>query len=68
LFGVYAGFDDPRVRAVLILYTAERTGGRLRPGDDAIEARYWPLARVPRHIAFAAHRRALAELLDATRA
>ena len=32
LFGVYAGFDDPRVRAVLILYTAERLGGRLRPG------------------------------------
>jgi len=65
LFGVYAGFDDPRVRAVLILYTAERTGGRLRPGDDAIEARYWPLRRPPRRIAFAAHRRALEELREA---
>ena len=32
LFHVYAGFDDPRVRAVLILYTAERTGGALVPG------------------------------------
>jgi len=64
LFGVYAGFDDPRVRAVLILYTAERTGGRLRPGDDAIEARYWPLRRPPRRIAFAAHRRALEELRE----
>lgn len=62
LFGVYAGFDDPRVRAVLILYTAERTGGRLRAGDDAISARYWPLKRLPRRIAFAAHRRALADL------
>src|SRR5512135_180301 len=31
LFGVYAGMDDPRARAVLILYTAERVGGRLRP-------------------------------------
>jgi ADP-ribose pyrophosphatase YjhB (NUDIX family) len=62
LFGVYAGFDDPRVRAVLILYTAERIAGRLRPGDDAIEARFWPIARLPRRIAFAAHRRALAEL------
>jgi ADP-ribose pyrophosphatase YjhB (NUDIX family) len=59
LFGVYAGFDDPRVRAVLILYTAERTGGRLRAGDDAIEAGYKPLARLPRRIAFAAHRHAL---------
>jgi len=62
LFGVYAGFDDPRVRAVLILYTGERTGGRLKPGDDAIDARYFPLARLPRTIAFAAHRRALEEL------
>jgi ADP-ribose pyrophosphatase YjhB (NUDIX family) len=61
LFGVYAGFDDPRVRTVLILYTAERTGGRLRPGDDAIEARYFPLSRLPRRIAFESHRRALAE-------
>src|SRR5205823_476836 len=62
LFGVYAGFDDPRVRAVLILYAAERIGGRLRPGDDAIEARWFPLARLPRRIAFASHRRALEEL------
>jgi len=59
LFGVYAGFDDPRVRAVLILYTARRVGGRLRPGDDATEARYFRLNRLPARIAFAAHRRAL---------
>lgn len=61
LFGVYAGRDDPRVRAVLVLYTASRTGGRLSPGDDAIEARYFPLAALPRAIAFEAHARALGE-------
>jgi ADP-ribose pyrophosphatase YjhB (NUDIX family) len=61
LFGVYAGFDDPRVRTVLILYTGERTGGRLTPGDDATDARYFPARRLPRRIAFASHRRALAE-------
>jgi ADP-ribose pyrophosphatase YjhB (NUDIX family) len=59
LFGVYAGFDDPRVRAVLILYTAERRGGRLRAGDDALEASYFALHRLPRELAFAAHRQAL---------
>jgi len=59
LFNVYAGFDDPRVRAVLILYTAEIVGGRLVPGDDATDARWFPIARPPRAIAFAAHRRAL---------
>src|SRR5262245_40419920 len=61
LFGVYAGLDDPRVRSVLILYTARRVSGRLVPGDDAVEARYFPLARLPRRIAFASHRAALAE-------
>jgi mutator protein MutT len=63
LFHVYAGFDDPRVRAVLILYTAERTGGTLAPGDDAIEAAWFPLAAPPEPIAFASHRQALADLL-----
>jgi len=61
LFGVYAGLDDPRARTVLILYKAERTGGRLRPGDDAVEARYFTPTRLPRWIAFASHRRALEE-------
>jgi len=59
LFGVYAGLDDPRSRAVLILYTAGREGGRLRPGDDAMEAEWFPRSRLPRAIAFAAHRQAL---------
>jgi ADP-ribose pyrophosphatase YjhB (NUDIX family) len=61
LFGVYAGFDDPRVRAVLIVYAAERTGGRLAPGDDAIQASFFPLSRLPRAIAFASHRQVLRE-------
>jgi ADP-ribose pyrophosphatase YjhB (NUDIX family) len=61
LFGVYAGLDDPRSRAVLILYTARREGGRLRAGDDAIEAKWCAPAHLPRSIAFAAHRQALQE-------
>jgi 8-oxo-dGTP diphosphatase len=64
LFGVYAGFDDPRVRAVLILYTAARTGGRLKPGDDAIDARFFALTRLPANIAFTAHRQALRDLIE----
>jgi ADP-ribose pyrophosphatase YjhB (NUDIX family) len=49
------------VRSVLILYTATRVGGRLSPGDDAIEARWFALSRLPRRIAFASHVAALAE-------
>jgi len=67
LFGVYAGFDDPRVRAVLVLYVAERRGGRLKPGDDAIDARFFPLDRLPRPLAFEAHKRALADFATARR-
>ncbi len=62
LFGVYAGRDDPRTRAVLILYHARVVGGRLKPGDDAIELGYFPLDRPPRPIAFRAHREALRDL------
>src|SRR5436189_249064 len=61
LFGVYAGFDDPRARAILVLYMAERTGGRLAAGDDALEARFFPVDRTPRDLAFQAHRHALNE-------
>lgn len=62
LFGVYAGFDDPRVRAVLILYIGVVTGGELRPGDDAIDAQWFALDALPADIAFASHAKAIAEL------
>ena len=64
LFGVYAGFDDPRVRAVLILYTGVATGGALRAGDDAIELAWYPLDQLPDDLAFASHRQALAEAVE----
>lgn len=64
LFGVYAGFDDPRVRTVLILYRGQVTGGEERAGDDAIELEWFPLDALPAELAFASHRQALAELHD----
>lgn len=64
LFGVYAGFDDPRVRTVLILYTCNQTGGDLQAGDDAIETKWFPLDALPDDIAFASHRKALAEFIS----
>ena len=62
LFGVYAGRDDPRTRAVLILYHARVAGGTLQAGDDASELGYFPLDRLPRPIAFRSHREALRDL------
>jgi len=61
LFNVYAGADDPRTRAILIVYVAERLGGTLTPGDDAIETAYFPLSALPSPIAFQSHTRALDE-------
>jgi ADP-ribose pyrophosphatase YjhB (NUDIX family) len=62
LFGVYAGRDDPRTRAVLILYHGKIVGGRLAAGDDASELGWFALDRLPRPIAFRAHREALRDL------
>jgi mutator protein MutT len=67
LFGVYAGFDDPRVRTVLVLYTAERVGGTLTAGDDALEAGWFSLSRLPSPIAFQAHAEALSRLRSVRR-
>jgi ADP-ribose pyrophosphatase YjhB (NUDIX family) len=62
IFGVYAGRDDPRTRAVLVLYRARIVGGALSAGDDASDVGFFPLARLPRPIAFRAHRDALRDL------
>jgi ADP-ribose pyrophosphatase YjhB (NUDIX family) len=62
LWGAYMAMDDPRVRVVLLLYTATRKGGTLTPGDDAVEARFFPVDKPPEEIAFEAHRQALADI------
>jgi 8-oxo-dGTP diphosphatase len=63
LIGVYAGYDDPRVHVVLVVYKAELLGGTLKPGDDASEVQYFPVLALPENIAFKSHRKALDEAL-----
>lgn len=63
LFNVYSAFDDPRTTALLVLYLGERTGGTLRCGDDASDARFFDLEGLPDQMAFRAHTRALEDLL-----
>ncbi|UCH85743.1 MAG: NUDIX hydrolase [Candidatus Latescibacterota bacterium] len=62
LFDVYSAFDDPRTAVVLVLYLVRRTGGELKCGDDASDARYFDLTDLPQTIAFRAHRTALADV------
>ena len=59
LFDVLPGFDDPRVHVVLIVYWGEIINGQIKPGDDASEAKFFPLNELPGDIAFRAHRKIL---------
>lgn len=61
VFGVYMAMDDPRTQVVLVLYRAHRIGGELSAGDDASDARFFPVATPP-EIAFKAHSQALADI------
>ena len=61
LLGAYMAMDDPRTQVVLLLYLARRVGGDLLPGDDAIDARFFPIDEPP-PIAFCAHEEALADI------
>jgi 8-oxo-dGTP diphosphatase len=61
LFEIYSGMDDPRMNAVLILYLASINGGQLKAGDDAMDAEFFDLDKLPKKIAFLSHRQALAD-------
>lgn len=61
LYEVYAGDDDPRTNALLILYLARIVGGEMKAGDDASDVRFFPFENLPDKIAFVAHRQALAD-------
>jgi ADP-ribose pyrophosphatase YjhB (NUDIX family) len=62
VFGVYAGHDDPRHTAVLVLYRMTQTGGELHAGDDAEAADFFAASDVPEQVAFRAHKEALVDL------
>jgi len=62
LYAVESGVLPPDTPVVVIIYRAEETGGELVAGDDADEVGFFDLDDLPGPIAFAAHRRVLAQL------
>lgn len=67
LFKVYSGSDDPRTHAILIVYLVEVVGGRLKAGDDAVDARFFQEDQIPANIAFQAHRQVIQDYFDLIR-
>ncbi|MDH4222550.1 MAG: NUDIX hydrolase [candidate division Zixibacteria bacterium] len=65
LFKVYSGSDDPRTRAILIVYLGKIVGGEPLPGDDASEVKFFSKENIPSNIAFQSHRQALRDYLSA---
>lgn len=54
LLGAYPG-GGPGGRILFICYRGTIRGGRLRPGDDASEAAFFPLRRLPEPLAVGPH-------------
>lgn len=64
IYAVESGILPPDIPVLVVFYSATETGGKLEAGDDAAEARFFPVDNLPDPIAFAAHRRVLARLKD----
>ena len=62
LYGVFPAIDDPRSQVVLIVYRGVIIGGEVRPGDDALEAQFFHLDKLPPDISFTSHRKVLSAL------
>ena len=64
LYAVESGILPPDIPVLVVFYRAEETGGILQAGDDAAEAEFFPLDKLPSSLAFAAHRRVLRRLAE----
>jgi ADP-ribose pyrophosphatase YjhB (NUDIX family) len=63
LLNVLPGREHPRGADIMIAYCAEIVGGVIQPGDDAADARFFPLNALPQ-IAFNTTKLAIQEWKD----
>lgn len=62
LFAVHTGILPPDRPILLVVYRANVVGGVLQAGDDAAAVGFYALDDLPGEIAFATHRRVIADL------
>lgn len=63
-YGIFPGFDDPRVHVVLIVFRGKILDGQLKPGDDASDVNFFSFNNLPEKIAFSAHQQIVNELKE----
>ncbi len=64
LLGVTGTCEDQNSNIVLVIYEAIKINGSLKPGDDAIEAKYFQLDHLPENIAFSSHKMVLKKYME----
>lgn len=67
LYDVLGSCEKFTTPVVLVVYIAKRVGGTLVPGDDAIEADFFSLDKLPENIAFSSHLTALKKYINEER-
>ena len=64
LLGVTGTCDDHNSNIVLVIYEVKNISGSLKPGDDAIEAKYFQLDHLPENMAFSSHKIVLKKYME----
>ncbi len=63
IHAVESCFDDPRGNTIVVIFRGHITGGSIKAGDDADDAGFFPLDKLPQ-IAFDCQKRIIADLKD----
>jgi ADP-ribose pyrophosphatase YjhB (NUDIX family) len=64
VYDAHTNFHDRNRHSAGIWFRGHRTGGALRAGDDAMDARFFAFDELPEPLAYETDRRVIAKLRD----